>query len=179
MSAKIVEIFTKNLPSVNANAGQAFAAGMVAYHRAFTAIRDGAMNYETLPDYRNGWNEIMVVQKEDDLWIHTPHFKKIMGLSIGELFGTKITMLAPPCGPEIFCVVCLVDACSNRWIMSVLQSEMDSEQIRICLRFPRSGTKMALTPHTLKLTESELAGADFHTNGLQLIVYDTSTWHAE
>ena len=61
MSAKIVEIFTKNLPSVNANAGQAFAAGMGAYHCALKAMLDSAMNYETTPDYLNGWNEIMDV----------------------------------------------------------------------------------------------------------------------
>jgi hypothetical protein len=175
MAAKIVEIFAKNLPSVNANAGEAFAAGMEAYHCAFKAIRDSAMNYETTPDYLNGWNEIMVVQKED-LWIHTPHFRKIVGLAIGELFRTKITMLAPPWGADISQhTMVLVDAYSNRWIMSVLHSEKDSEQIRICLRFPRSGTKAV--PHALKSTENELAGADFNTNGLALVVYDTSVWH--
>ena len=174
MSDKIVEIFTRILPSVPSGAADTFAHGMRTYICAFKAQRDNDMNYESTPDYQNGWNEIMVVQA-DDLWVHTPHFNNILGLSISELFRTKITMFSPPCTVEIFRTVVFVDAHFNRWIISIMQSEIDPEQIRVCARFPRSGTKVEY--FCLKKTENELSSPTFNTSCFKLLVYDANVWH--
>ena len=174
MTDSIVEIFSRHLPSVNSNTAVAFAQGMRAYHSVFkTQQACSGMNYANTPDYLNSWNEIMVIRLDDDLWVHTPHFKRIVTLAINELFGTDITLFSPHCPLDFFYSMVFLDASYNGWIVSVLQSEVDPDKVRICARLPRFGMKVAI--HVLKLTENEL-GASKTPSGqpLTLMVYDAT-----
>jgi hypothetical protein len=116
MNTKIVDIFTKHLPSIPSTTAEAFAQGMQSFYDA----RQDGMEYE-----------IMVVG-DDELWVHTPHFRKILGQTISELFNTKITMFRAPCTQRFSHSMVFVDAHNDRWSVSVLKSET---QYRICMRW--------------------------------------------
>ncbi len=90
----LVEIFTKTLPAVAPATASLFVGGMRAYHAAYRDRRDSSINHEASTDYRSTYSTLMTLQP-DDYWAYTPHFKKILALSISHLFKTKITMLCP------------------------------------------------------------------------------------
>ncbi len=136
------------------------------------------MNYEATPDYHNACNEIMVV-RPDDFWIYTPHFKKILGLAIGELFKTKITMLGCADDTDMVHTLVFLDAQHNRFALTVLPSEVVDDQnpimtIRICARFPLSGTKVQMSK---TLTDNEISTPAFNASPFVILVHDTSAWH--
>ena len=152
MKEKIVGIFTKNLPSVSASTAEEFAGGMQAYYNAFKARQDSDMNYNSAPDYHSELNHIMAVARED-YWVHSPQFRKILGLAIGKLFKTKITMFSAQNTLDISYSFMFVDAHFNRWSVSLLPllssagHDDDSEKgakYRICTRFPISDPKFSI-----------------------------------
>ena len=160
MTDIIVEIFSRNLPSVNSNTAVAFAHGMRNYYSVFRVHQASGMNYTNTPEYLNSWNEIMMIHPDDDLWVHTPHFKKIIGLAINELFQTNIEMFSPPCQLDLFYSMVFVDANFNGWIVSVMQSEVDSEKVRICARLPRYNMKVTTSYNLIShATENELSAS--------------------
>ena len=172
---EIEEIFARNLPSVSTSAAFAFASGMHTYYEDFRARREGDMNYEKAADYFNGVNEIMEVS-EDDLYIYTPHFKKILGLTISKLFKTKITMLSSPGDVKNNYSLYFVDDHKNRWNVSAQQSESDPLKVRICARFPIAGTIIHMTHAS---PESEIHSPLFNASGKLLCVRDAQEWHKE
>ena len=175
MHSDIAAIFTKYLPSVSSTFASAFANGLIAYHKAFRDHQDKSVNYETLPDYQNAILEIMVVQK-DETWIHSPQFRKIMALSIGKLFGTKITRFSPPSNVDIFYTMVFLDSHHNRWLISLQQSEVNQEKTCLCASLPRSGTFM--TELLVMNTENDQSSPEFQKNGFKVLVQDTtSIWH--
>ncbi len=121
MNTKIVDIFTKILPSIPSTTAEAFAQGM----QSFYDNRQDGMEYD-----------IMVVG-DDELWVHTPHFRKILGQTICELFNTHITKFKPPCTQHLSHSMVFVDVHNNRWGVSVLKTET---QYRICMLFHTSNT---------------------------------------
>ncbi len=172
---EIEEIFARNLPSVSTSAAFAFASGMHMYYEVFSARREGDMNYEKAADYFDGLNEIMEVG-EDDFFIYTPHFKKILGLTIGKLFKTKITMLGSPGDVKKNYSLFFVDDHKNRWNVSARQSESDPLKVRICARFPIAGTKIHMTHAS---PASEIHSPSFNPSGKLLCVLDAQEWHKE
>ena len=170
---EIEEIFTKCLPSIPSSAAESFAKGMHAYYDAFNTMRASEMNYEKAPDYHNALHDIMVV-KPDDYWIYTPHFKKIMGLSISKIFKTKITRLACANDVEIFHSTVYVDEHRNRFVFFIIASDVDPTMIRLCARFPVSGTKMQ---EIQMITDKEMSSPDFNASMDAILVQDASAWH--
>ncbi len=170
MTEKIVERFIQILPSVPATSASAFADGMQNYYTAFKTHRESAMNYESKAEYLDAWHEIIVVKK-DDLSIHSPQFRKVLGLSIGELFKTKITMFSPPSTVDFIYSIVYVDENCNRWIVSLLESDADANELRICARLPRSGTKVST--FGLDKSEIDLSSPNFNNSGIHLMVQDT------
>jgi hypothetical protein len=131
------------------------------------------MNYEKAADYHNALNDIMVVRAED-YWIYTPHFKKILGLSISKLFKTKITMLGCSNDSEFFHSNVYVDEHSNRFLLSMVASEVDPAMIRLCVRFPVSGTKMQMIS---MIKDKEMSTPEFNASHHLILVQDASAWH--
>jgi hypothetical protein len=174
MPGKIVDIFTENLPWISPDKAEAFADGMLTYHNAFKTRRDEDMNYKSAPDYHTEWNFIMTVET-DDLWVHTPHFRKVVGLALGELFKTKITMFSPQNTADIEHSVMFIDAHLNRWGVSLLRSETNPDKFRICARFPLSDTKVQPFK-TIK--EKEMSDPAFNKSEIHILVQDTtSLWY--
>ena len=174
MSDKIAAIFSSQLPTVAA--ADAFAKGMCAYHVAYKAQRDGAMNYADTAEYYNWQLEIMVLQ-QDDFWVYAPHFRKAMALAIGELFKTKVTMFSAPATVGISQSMLFVDVHFNRWMVSITEST-DSEsaagQIRVCMRFPIANTKVS---HANVLEEGQMCDPAFNASISSVHVYDANVWH--
>jgi hypothetical protein len=181
MKDELCAIFTKNLPSVSSSTAEEFADGMQAYYKAFKARQDSDMNYNAAPDYHSEFNHIMAVARED-YWMHSPQFRKILGLAIGKLFKTKITMFSTQNTVDISYSILFVDAHFNRWSVSFLMQSSpeadhpDSEgsSFRICARFPISDTKVQ---HFLKITEEEISDPAFNKKEIGICVHDASMWH--
>lgn len=171
-TAKIVQLFRKNLPSVQSGVADELASRMQTYHDAFKRHQNGTVNYECAPEYYTSMHEILMVQ-QDDLWIHAPHFKKFLGLTIGELFKTKITMICHPSNVGISTTTVLVDAHFNRWVVSFKQSDADLEKICISISLPVSGTK---TSTACTKNAEELNNPFFNASGVKIFVQDTSAW---
>ena len=137
MTDTITGIFSQHLPCVPSNTAGDFANGMHAYHTAFKALRDSAMNYEGLPDYETS-SYIMQVPC-DQFWPYTPHFRKVVALAIEDLFKTRITSLgASPC--TMAQALVFVDDQRNRWIVRVEESALDDKLVKIHMHFPRSNS---------------------------------------
>ena len=179
MKDKLCKIFTKNLPSVPSSTAEAFADGMQAYYKAFKARQDNDMNYNLAPDYHSEFNHIMAVGLED-YWVHSPQFRKILGLAIGKLFKTKITMFSAQNTVDISYANMFIDTHFHRWSVSFItrSSPADSEGStggsRICARFPISDTKVQ---HFMKITEEEISDPEFNKKEVCLFVHDASMWH--
>ncbi len=173
----ITEIFTKNLPSVPLSSAEAFAQGMEAYHSVYKAHQDSDMNYTSKPEYGTSWNDLVMINPDKDTWVHSPQFRKIIGLAISKLFRTEITMLSPPCTVDAVYSMVFLDAHSNGWVVSVMQSETDLEQFRVCARLPRPNLKTATI--CKMLTESELSGLSKLPEPIILLVQDTSEWYSQ
>ena len=174
MSNKIAEIFAKCLPSIPGAKAEAFADGMLTYYHAFKTRRDEDMNYKSVPDYHTEWNFIMAVES-DDLWVHTPHFRKAVALALGELFKTKIAMFSPPNTVDIEHSVMFIDAHFNRWGVSLLRYESQPEAFRVCARFPHSDTKVL--PFKM-FSEKEMSDPAFNKSEIHILVQNTSDfWH--
>jgi hypothetical protein len=141
------------------------------------------MNYISAPDYHSELNHIMAVARED-YWVHSPQFRRILGLAIGKVFKTKITMFSPQNTVDISYAMLFVDAHFNRWSVSLLPlllssagQDDDSEKeakFRICTRFPISGTKVQ---HFFKITEEEISDPAFNKKEIAIFAHDTSMWH--
>jgi hypothetical protein len=174
MTDTLVEIFTRNLPFVSPSAAEDFARGMRAYHGAFQQHRDNALNYEGDPEYRQGLTEIMQLRQED-YWVYTPHFKRILGLSIGELFKTKITMITPRSDVDIFHEAILVDTHYNKWVVYITHKKSDPSIIHVALKFPRTGTKthFASISYVSNMDKPETE----KSTSTVFIVHDASVWH--
>jgi hypothetical protein len=171
MSDEIAAIFSKYLPSVAASG--AFAKGMRSYHNVYRVQRDGDMNFPGNPEYYNWQLEIMVL-KPDDYWVHSPQFRKVMGLAIGELFKTKITVFTPPATVGIpQSSMMFIDTHFNRWMVSI--SETDSGEVRLFLRFPVANTKVA---YSIVMEESQMCDPAFNASPLHVLAMDASVWHA-
>ena len=117
-----------------------FAYGFRAYHTAFNGLCESAMNYETLPEYQAS-TYIMHVPL-DQHWPYTSHFRKVLALSISDLFKTKITALGShsvsTCQLLIF-----MDDHLNRWAVLLVHMEdsaSDTKLNRRFMYFPRSKT---------------------------------------
>jgi hypothetical protein len=115
---------------------------------------------------------------QDDFWVHSPQFKKVVGLTIGELFGTKITMFSPQNTVAGIYSIVFVDAHFNRWGVSLLKSDAaeSPDKNRLCMRFPFSGTKVQ---PFMSLTEQEISHPVFNTSLIHLYVQDTGIWYGE
>ena len=173
----IMEIFTKNLPSVPLSAAEEFAQGMKDYYSVFNAHRDADMNYTSKPEYGTSWNDIMMINPDNDTWVHSPAFRKTVGLAISKLFKTKITMFSPPCTVYANYSMVFLDAHFNGWVVSIVQSEIDLEKFRLCARLPRPDTKTVDLETCKKLTEKELSGLSTPVVPILLLVQDTSEWY--
>ena len=179
MKDKLCTIFTKNLPSVPSSTAEAFADGMQSYYKEFKARQDSDMNYNLAPDYHSEFNHIMAVAQKD-YWMHSPQFKKILGLAIGKLFKTKITMFSAQNTVDVSYTNMFIDTHFNRWSISFLtqSSPADSEGstggVRICARFPIAETKVM--PY-MKTTEEEISDPAFNKTAVGLCVHDASMWH--
>ena len=134
------------------------------------------MNYSTAPDYHNNFTHIMSM-REEDFWVHSPQFRKILGLTIGELFKTKITMFSSQNNMGNSYAMTFVDSHLNRWGVSILSSDVDSEgpKFSIGARFPISVTKVM---HYTKMTEKEISDPAFNKSDIAICVHDTSSWYA-
>jgi hypothetical protein len=172
----IAEIFTKSLPSIQRAKAEAFADGMLTYYNAFKTRRDEDMNYKSAPDYHSEWNFIMAVEP-DDLWVHSPQFRKVVALAIGALFKTNITMFSPQNTVDIVYSLMFVDAHFNRWGVSLLRSESQPEAFRVCARFPLSDTKI----QTFKtILETEMIDPAFNKSDVHILGQDTTAlWYSE
>ena len=151
MAENIVSIFTKNLPSVSATSARVFADGIVAFYSAFKDYQNDDMNYESNAEYLNYKRDIMVV-KHEDLWIHSPQFMKTLGLTIGELFRTKIAYLGNGNNTNVYYTMMFIDMRFNRFIVSF---EKSGEDVSVSVRMPRSETRVV--PDMKVMTEAELA----------------------
>ena len=175
MSDKLVDIFIDTLPSVPLTTAEAFATGMHAYYNAFKAKRESDMNYHCAPSYHSEFSNVMVMEQHD-LWVHSPQFRKIFGLSINELFKTKITMFSPQSSIDATYSVVFVDTYFNRWSVSIVQSECDPTKLNLCVRFPVSGTKVQ---PFMKLSEQKISDPAFNNSMIHLFVQKTDEWYDE
>jgi hypothetical protein len=179
MSNPIAEIFTKCLPMMPGAKADAFGDGMLTYYNAFKTRRDDDMNYKIAPDYHTEWNFIMAVEP-NDLWVHSPQFRKAMALAIGELFKTKITMFGPQNTVDINYSMMFIDAHFNRWGVSISRSVGQPEAPlcgRVCARFPLSDTKVH--PFTT-IQEKEMSDPAFNNSKIHILVQDTTDlWRAD
>lgn len=133
----ITEIFSEHLPSVPFITAKDFSVAMHAYFRAFQTLRASCMCYEELPEYK-GSSYIMQIPA-DHFWPYTPHFRKVVALTIENLFTTTITSLGTSaCTMEQS--LSFVDKHRNRFHMAVTTSASDKNLIRIEIFFPRSNT---------------------------------------
>jgi hypothetical protein len=174
MSNPIAEIFTKCLPMIPGAKADAFADGMLTYYNAFKTRRDDDMNYKIAPDYHTEWNFIMAVEP-DDLWVHSPQFRRAMAMAIGELFKTKITMFAPQNTVDINYSVLFIDAHFNRWGVSLSRSVGQPEAFRVCARFPLSDTKVQ---HSTTMKEEDISDPAFNNSRNHVLAQDTTDlWH--
>ena len=89
----ITAIFEKNLPSVEEEKKNVFINNMLAYHSEFKRHKDSEMNYEENTEYQNEFSTLSILD-QNDFWIYSPQFKKIVALMISELFKTKITQVS-------------------------------------------------------------------------------------
>ena len=163
-----MSIFTKNLPSVSATSARVFADGMVTFYSAFKDYQNDHMNYESEAEYLNYKRDIMVV-KHEDLWIHSPQFMKTLGVTIGELFRTKIVHFGNVNTANFLYTMLFIDTHFNRFIVSF---EKSGEDISMSVRMPRSETKIA--PDMKWMTETELADPALSNSGLAVIAQDVS-----
>ncbi len=115
-----------------------------------------------------------MVVKPDDYWIYTPHFKKIMGLSISKIFKTKITRLGYTNDAEIFHSNVYFDEHSNRFAFFIIASDVDPAMIRICGRLPVTGTKVQMIN---LIKDKEMSTPDFNASHHHILVQDASAWH--
>lgn len=167
--SKIHEIFTTILPSVEAGKRMAFLAGMRAYHEKFMGWRVG-MHYEADEQYQNEWFEIAVVD-QNDYWLYSPQFIKIMGLVLNELFKTRIQYHSLPDPTVIDRDCALIDRLTNRWVVSLRTPENEPEKMRICMRMPRSVTQMCTCGMA---SENEVSAVN---PTVQIRVTDTRAWY--
>lgn len=175
MSNSIAQLFAKNLPLIPSTKAEAFADGMLTYYSAFKTRRYEDMNYKSAPDYHIEWNFIMIVDQDEDLWMHSPQFRKVMGLAIGELFNTKITMFSSQNTVDIAYTMMFIDTYFNRWTLSLLRSETEPGKIRMCTRFPISDTKVL---PLMQMSEEEMNDPAFNESKVHISVKDTTTlWH--
>jgi hypothetical protein len=166
-------IFTKNLPSVPASYASAFEAGMLSYYTAFKDHQNNDMNYVSKPEYLQLKHEIMQI-KQDDLWIHSPHFIKTMGLTIGKLFRTKIAYIGNSSYANVFYTMLFIDTHYNRWIVSLQES---GDEVSVIIRMPRSNTN--IYKNVKFIEESELADPELCKSVLQIVAQDvTTSWYA-
>jgi hypothetical protein len=112
----------------------------------------------------------------DDLWVHSPQFRKVVALAIGALFKTNITMFSPQNTVDIVYSLMFVDAHFNRWGVSLLRSESQPEAFRVCARFPLSDTKI----QTFKtILEKEMIDPAFNKSDVHILGQDTTAlWHS-
>jgi hypothetical protein len=175
----LVEIFTKNLPAVAPATASLFASGMRAYYAAYRECRDSAMNHEARTDYRKTYSTLMTLS-QDDYWAFTPHFKKILALSISHLFKTKITLLSPPTDLDLKNTTMLVDEHANRWIVQLVPPAGPPNLFptAVNILFPRSGTK-TYKHDTISVRKLNVLGFEHEEGaaGWTLGVYDISKWH--
>ena len=169
--SKIHEIFTTILPSVEAGKRIAFLAGLQAYHEKFKQWRVGSMNYEADEQYQNEWFEIAVVD-QNDYWLYSPQFSKVMGLMLNELFKTRIQYHSRPDPTVIDRDSAFIDRLANRWLVSLRTPENEPDKMRICMRMPRSGTQMCTCG--LMASENDVSAVN---SKLHLRVTDTSAWY--
>jgi hypothetical protein len=87
----IAALFSKEVNHVQGFVANDMGRTLCAYYEAFKALRESAMNYETLPEYQEHFFIMQVPQ--DQYWPYTPHFRKFMCLAIQVLFQTKITSM--------------------------------------------------------------------------------------
>jgi hypothetical protein len=151
------------------------ARGLRAYHAAFRAIRDSAMNYEAHPEYQT--HTFIARVPKDQLWPYTPHFRRFVGLAIQELFQTKLTSLGFSAVTMEQTLV-FVDDHRNRWIVRMEGSDLEPATNQIVVYFPQSDTPLCgctgrATPveHLIDTTSLREAGKGLKTE-------DVGDWFA-
>ena len=167
----ITAIFEKNLPSVEEEKKNVFINNMLAYHSEFKRHRDSEMNYEENTEYQNEFSTLSILD-QNDFWIYSPQFKKIVALMISELFKTKITQVSIGTPVDVTQDFVLFDRHLNRWMVSFQSRESEPEKIRIVIRFPRSKSKVNLTTMVDEKTISD----PINVNPC-IAVIDVSQWH--
>jgi hypothetical protein len=173
ISENIAELFTQHLPSVSSTVAHAFACGLNTYLTSYKEIRDSAMNFEMLSEYKTRVY-IMRFQK-DQYWPYTPHFRKFMGLAIQELFKTELRSLGMDYISEEQTLV-FVDTGKNRWIMRIESSDVDSEMNKIFMYFPLSNTSLG---HMGKpsLIENLIDNTKMEEKSLGIITTVVDSWN--
>ncbi len=148
MDETLADIFRNNMPCVDESMATEFAGNMQAYHEQFKVFRDESINYETFQEYQIAQQHILQAPA-DSYWVHSPHFKKIMALTIERLFKTKITKISFSVWGQ--CVV-FIDECLNRWIVAIDEPPARGEGFRkVSMFFPRNQTPISTCTRTTPL----------------------------
>jgi hypothetical protein len=167
---KLTEFFNQLLPSVRSEVVDVFVCAIQDYHDAFDVHRQQHSDYENSPEYRVASHRLLSVKPEEDLWVYSPYFKKIMAFAIGQLFNTRITGISTSSSFETWQTAVFVNADRVRWTVAM---QPEGEAMHISLMYPISDTRVDLM-HSLraeKLTQ-ELT----RPGGLVLKVNDISGW---
>lgn len=135
------EFFSGNLPSVEPEKRRGFLDGMRVYHRQFKEHRDKDMNYEKDDNYLNAWITVTKIDHED-YWVYSPHFKKVIGLVIGKLFGTRIQYISMPDPVSTDFDTMIIDKYFNNWTISILKDVDVPGKLCVCMQFPRSNIQV-------------------------------------
>ncbi len=137
MDETLADIFRNNMPCVDEWVATEFAGNMQAYHEQFKVFRDESINYETFPEYQHAQQHIFQAPA-GAYWVHSPHFKKTMVLTIERLFKTKITKISFSVWGQ--CLV-FIDECLNRWIVAIDTPPARGEGFcKVSMFFPRNKT---------------------------------------
>lgn len=130
------------------------------------------MNYEADEQYLNEWVEIAVMDR-DDYWIYSPQFSKVTGLVLNELFKTKIQCHNLPDPLNFDRDLIFIDKHANRWTVSIRTRDNEPEQLRVCMRLPRSVPRLCMCGVSLASeNECSVVGTK-----MAIQVIDTSVWY--
>lgn len=173
MTDSLADIFSKHLPSIPQMVADQFAQGMRSYHELYSSYRDKAMNYEALPEYQNVQHSVMSVAR-NEFWPYTPYFRKIVALTIQDLFKTKIISAGfNPVSMEQ--TMFFVDEHNNRWLMTVTECPSDPCLNQISIFCPRANTPTSV--QGVSLCFKKLNDPAFAKTGMALIVCDVAHWN--
>ncbi len=131
------------------------------------------MNYEALPEYQNVQHSVMSVAR-DEFWPYTPYFRKIVALTIQDLFKTRITTVGiNPVSMEQ--TLFFVDEHANRWLMTVTESPLDPSLNQISIYCPRADTPISVQGVPIPL--KQMNDPAFGKSNMAMVVSDVSHWN--